>query len=553
MSFTLKQKIERRFNDLKNDASDFLESWQILSEWIQPNRGSFDDADPEKGTLLDNQDNINNNPRLANRTFAAGMYSGMTNPSRNWFRLEIEDEEEENSHAVKVWLEALEKKTRTIFAQSNIYQSFYSMYEEISMFGSTAALMEEDFEKVVRLRTFTAGEYFLGNDNNGKVNTFAREFAMSISNIVDEFGIDNVSPGVKSQYNNKNLDSTVIVRHLITPRKYIANDNKSNLNMPFASYYWEKGGEETKLLKESGYKQFPILAPQWGRTKTSDIYGKGSPGWDSIADIKQMQTMEKDKLYNLALISDPPVTIDSDIEGIDLQPGGITRVNSITSTNTGINPVFSIQADMEKIEFSIRVVADRINKTFYSDLFLMFSQSNDPKMTATEVITRDSEKMLALAPVLDSINNELISPLIEYTVAKIIENGLIEEPPEELQGREIKIDYISMIAQAQKMVGTNSIEQLVAFIGNLSAVDPTVLDNIDFDETTKIYSTKLGVSPKMLRSKGDIAALREARATQMANQQMQENALASIDGAKVLSQTKIQDNTALTELTGATQ
>ena len=543
--------LNKKFNSMKNEASDWVYSWEDIARWERPSRGKFEGDVVNDGEEPNYQEIINNKIQLLVRTYASGMLSGMTNPSRKWFRLLVEDETLQNDHDVKIWLEKAEELIAKIFSKSNVYGALYSMYEEVGLFATGCAFIESDFETVIRLRNFTIGEYYLGNDYTGRVNSFAREFSMTVSQIVDEFGINNVSIGTKISYENKDFDKNVVVRHCIYPRNQFDDSKKDNLNMPYVSYYWEKGAaKEDEFLSEGGYKIFPVIAPRWNLVATSDIYGKDSPGWECLGDAKTIQVMEKDKLINQALIARPPMLIDSDIEDWDLNPNGITRADLMTGNN-GVRPIEIVQADLGKIDASIKEIEDRMGDIWYANLFMMFASSDDPKMTATEVIKRDAEKMLVLAPALERINNEAISPLIDIVFDKILEEGLLENAPESLQGQNINIDYISTIAQAQKMVGIGSIQQLLAIVGNLTAVDPSVIDNIDLDAITKETADKLGIPEKLLRSKEAVQQIRDARAEEIARQEAAQQAQEMVQGAKVLSDTEIRPNTALTDLVGS--
>jgi len=540
---------EKRLNDINNATSQYLETWKELRNWISPSSGNFKGDTNNNGAEVENKDNINSIPRLAARDFSTMMYSYMTNPTNNWFKTETEDKEIYENHTVKIWLEELENKIKSIFAQSNIYQSLKTMYRDIAVFAVSCALIEKDFEDVIRLRKFSIGEFYLGNDNKGRVNTYGRDFSMTVSQIVDEFGIENVSTSTKSMYNTKQMDSFIEICHLICPRKYIDDSKKDSLNMPVASYYWEKGNKENQFLSESGYETFPVVCPRWEVEKTSDTYGKNSPGWDTLSDVRELQTMEKNGLINLARIAQPAYQISSDVAAWDLRPNGVTIIDPVSGA-VGVKPIDVVQVDMQKLDYSANVVAQRIQRAFFNDLILMFSQTGDPRMTATEVSIRNNEKLLALSPVLENINNNLLSPLLTETIKIILEAELISEPPEELRGNLLKIDYISTIAQAQKRIGTNSIEQVSSFMGNLVAVFPDITDNYNSDEAYRDYVQKIGISPKITRSREAVAARREQKALQTQQAQQQKQAADIVQGAKVLSETEIRPNTALTALTG---
>lgn len=106
-----------------------------------------------------------------------------------------------------------------------------------------------------------------------------------------------------------------------------------------------------------------------------------------------------------------------------------------------------LDAKMSKIEY-------RISRAFYEDLFLMIQNMKDrSQITAREIDERHEEKLLALGPVLERLNSDLLDQLIEITFAIMVKQNLIPPAPEELQGVPLKIEYVSVMAQAQKMIG----------------------------------------------------------------------------------------------------
>jgi hypothetical protein len=76
------------------------------------------------------------------------------------------------------------------------------------------------------------------------------------------------------------------------------------------------------------------------------------------------------------------------------------------------------------------------------------------------------------------------------------------------------------------------------------------LDNIDLDMVVNDYADKVGVSPKYLRDKEQVEAIRQQRAQAMQQQQQMEQAGAMVQGARDLSQINTGENNALTALLG---
>jgi len=186
----------------------------------------------------------------------------------------------------------------------------------------------------------------------------------------------------------------------------------------------------------------------------------------------------------------------------------------------------------------IAEVQGRIRSVFFNDLFLMISQL-DTVRTATEIDARREEKLIQLGPVLERFENEGLDPAISRAYAIMDRARLFPPPPASLHGRQVKVEYVSVLAQQQRAASTASIERFSAQIGAWAAARPDVLDNVDFDEMAEEYGDLLGVSPRIIVASAKVAALRAQRAKGQAAQQAMQQTLAGVQGAQVLSKTEI--------------
>ena len=132
-------------------------------------------------------------------------------------------------------------------------------------------------------------------------------------------------------------------------------------------------------------------------------------------------------------------------------------------------------------------------------------------MTAAEVAERHQEKLLVLGPVLERLKNELLDPLIDRAFNLLVRQGLLPEPPQSIQGLEMKVEYVSMIAQAQKAAGLAALVQGLNYAASLASARPDVLDRIDYDRALEEGLNTLGVAPALLRSAQETEQLRTQR------------------------------------------
>ena len=506
-----RQRMLARKGALWNERSSWITHWREISEYQQPRAGRFVVTERNKGDKHTNSI-LDNTAAFSARTLAAGMMSGMTSPARPWFRLEIPDKALMENGAVKAWLHDTAVLLRAIFAGSNTYRSLHTLYEELGLFGTAATIVLPDFDSVIHHYPLTVGEYALGTDYKGVVNTLCREFQMQVGQMIEQFGTDNVSDTVRNLYQRHQVDQWVDVIHMIEPRKDRDFNKRDSVNMRFASCYIEPGKDNTdRFLSESGFDQFPALTPRWVVTG-NDIYGT-SPGMECLGDVKQLQHQQLRKGQAIDYQVNPPLQVPTKYKEAAKArlPGGVFYVDSM-GQNAGIKSAFDVNLNLQHLLGDIQDVRDRIRSSYYADLFMMLANDTRSGITAYEVAERHEEKLLMLGPVLERLQNELLSPLIDTAFAYANKAGILSTPPQELEGMELKVEFISVLAQAQRAVAAQGVDRLLGTVGNLAQFKPEVLDKIDFDQVVDDYSDMYGVNPKIVIPDDKVAEIRAQRA-----------------------------------------
>ncbi|MDD4915722.1 MAG: portal protein [Methylococcales bacterium] len=537
------QRLDRRWQALRLERSSWWEHWMEISRYLLPRNGRYFVCDRDKGYKR-NHAIYDNTGSKALRVLAAGMMSGMTSPSRPWFRLLVADRALLRRQPVRQWLGEVTEIMEDVLARSNAYRVLHGMYEELGAFGTAAALIAEDYRYTVHLFPFTIGEYAIATDWQGRVVTLYREFEKTVGEVVAAFGLASCSPHVRSAFQRGDLDGWITLRHSIEPRTDRQPGRLDAGNMPWQSCYWEAGRGDGRLLRKSGFRSFPCLAPRW-TTQGGDIYGN-SPGMEALGDIKQLQQQQLRKSQAIDYQTHPPLQAPTTMKNREMQifPGGISYYDAALPT-PGIRSAFEVQLDLRALLEDVQDVRGRINGAFYSDLFLMISQQPaNGAMTATEVAQRYEEKMLVLGQVVERLNNELLDPLVTTVFERLLSAGLLPAPPSALHGQELHIEYTSMLAQAQKSVTVSGIDRFVHGMGQIALLKPDVLDKFDADRWADVYSDKLGVEPELIVSGRQLALLRGQRQAQA---QLAARQAAMQQGSEVLKnmgQTPTQPGTA---------
>lgn len=512
MEKSVREQCAKRWEALKSERSSWMDHWEQISRVLLPRAGRFLVTDNNRGDKRHNKI-LDNTGTRALRTLSGGMMAGMTSPARPWFRLTTRDARLDETYEVKQWTSRVTALMQMIFNRSNVYRALQSAYEELGAFGTTATIMLDDFDSVIHCMPLTIGEFAIATGSRSQINTLYREFRMTVAALVEEFGYENVCRSTQQLYDKGRVDDWVTVINAIEPRKLRDPHRKNALNMPYRSVYFEANGRRDSLLRESGYRHFPVLAARWSVTG-GDIYGT-SPGMEALGDLRQLQQEQLYKGKAIAYQADPPVIVPADLRNQEdnLVPGGVVYLDT-PSQAQGVRSSYEVPLQLQYLLADIQDVRDRVDQAFYKDIFMMIAGSQNDRMTATEVAERHEEKMLMLGPVLERLNAELLDPLITMTFDRMVLSDLLPPIPDALQGVELNVDFVSILAQAQRAISTNAIDRFTQNLGQLVAIKPELVDKFDADYWADYYADALGIDPQLIVPNSRVAVIRQSRAQQ---------------------------------------
>ena len=511
----------RRHDALKSERSTWLPHWYEIADHMAPRRSRRSYFDRNRG-VKKNEKIINSTALIALRTLASGMHSGLTSPARPWYRLTTPDPQLAEIPAVRYWLHEVEERMRLVHARSNIYNILPQAYADLGAFGTTALWIDEDPVEVIRGYVFPVGSYSLGVGANQKVDSLYREVSMPLSGVVDVFGYEHCSPKIQDAYEKGHLDQWVLLCQACEPNRM--HNPASALSKAWANAWFEQDAESgaTDFLRMSGYDTFPMLAPRWAVTG-EDIYGY-SPGMDALGDVRALQQLERRKLATADKIVNPPFVAPAALRNqrVSLMAGDVSYLDSATPQGARFEPALTMPYQAMTVEeASIATHEYRVKEAFFATLWMLISSDDRATpATAEEIRAKQDEKMLMLGPVLERLHDEMLDPLIDRTFDIMLSRKLVPPIPRELVEAaargddQLRVEYISVLAQAQKLVGTAAIDRQVAFVANLAGIRPDAVDVLNTDKLARVYQQMLGTDPEILFTEEEVAQKRAARAQQ---------------------------------------
>lgn len=556
MPLSMRDRLNRRKAAMWRERASWDGHVRDVFDMTRPRRTRFSTSQTNKGDRR-NYQIIDNTGVRAATVLVAGLVNGMSSPAQEWFRYEPQDIGLMEYGPVKQWVGLLQRLVRRIFDASNVYEALPAIYEELILSTVGAGIVEDDFEDVIRLQTFTWGEYALAVNARRAVDALYRETRMSVLQGVQSFGLSRVSETVRGLYDRSCYDDTFEVCHAIEPNNEREAGKGDARNMPFRSIYWEpacSSPDQNKFLRRSGYRQNPIIAPRWD-VVGNDVYGSTCPGMDALGDMRQLQIQQKRKGEGIDKQVRPPTQGPASLADrfVSQLPGAHTTV-----TNTGeggIKSLFDMKPDLRGMIEDIEDTRQRVRDAFYVNHILSISmiEGVQPR-NQWEISERKGEGLMVLGPVVQRISNECLSPLHERTINRIYEiclplwqlgePAMLPPPPPELQGMPLRVQYTSPLHQVQKQAGVASIERLIGLVGNpqLAEVFPGMRRKINDEQVIDVLADKMGVDQSVIRSDDEVEAMAEAEAKQQQMQQLAAMAKPAADAAqaaKTLGETHV--------------
>lgn len=521
-----KRKILQRIRQLEEDRRTWEKKWKTIRDYQLPFVGSFDDTADITNPGRRRDLHIAQGVAWASaQIFAAGIMSGLTPPSRQWFKFQFNNAELNSDVAAGRVLDERQEIMQNILSQSNFYNAIHSSYFELP-FGQAPLAVFPDTERGVRFQAQSVGTYYIDVDGSGRVNTFARKYPMKLAQIIDAFGLDALPYQERQRIKAGDVPDNKVryVYWLVCPNRNAVPGKPGNLNMPFVSLYWMAGSNEEEWLYVGGCEEFPVPTGRY-MTNANNAYGYG-PGWYAMGDAKMLQVMKKDYLTAVELAVKPPLTATADVlaEGVNLIPGGVTKM---AGPQSKVEPLFNVALDMQHLSEEIIRTEDAIKRSYSADLFLMLDSITTGQMTAREIVERQQEKLQQLGPVVERLQEEYLTPILERTYNILDRGGIFPPIPDDvaevLANEDVKIEYVSPLAQAQKMTGLVNIEQSIGFVMQMAQVWPEAIKAVDPLGTVRKYMDLLGAPAKMQHTEEEVQQMirQEQKAMQQAQQEQQ--------------------------------
>jgi hypothetical protein len=497
-----------RMSALKSERSNFETYWQSIAELTSPMRADFTtQRAPGQTNRMDKV--YDGTAGMASENLGAGLWSLVTNAGNKWFALRHVDDDLNEVWEVKNWLEMVTTILLDGFAASGnrFYARAVDLYADLVTFGTAVFFTDWDMKNgSLWCSTRHLAECYIAENERESIDTLFRDFkrtARQLEQMSKEPGGADLPQSVKNAL-KQNQDQQFPIIHATFPNEDYRPGRLGAKGKPFASLYIDQ--ESRQVIKEGGYEEFPYQSPRWS-TRSRSVYGD-SPAMIALPDTRMLNAMEKTNIMAAQKAASPPILAPSEdaLRGIRTAPDAIIY-GAVTEDGKALVQPFNSGANVQLAFELSEQKRQSIREAFYWSLLIMVQQ---PNMTATEFMGRQEEKMRLMGPYLGRTQSEFLDPLIERSFWLHSRARRLPPMPDILlQNPQIKVEYVSPLARAQKASEAAGVMRATEWALSVAPVVPSVVDVYDWDEMARIVSDANGAPAKTLKDPRAVAQKRE--------------------------------------------
>jgi hypothetical protein len=536
------KKLGTEMARLENERKAFEGTWREAQELVSSVTLAFDIHEGGSVEGFNTPKRITNRPAQYQETLIAGLCGYGVSPNITWMKLGLSDDKSSKGYGVKDWLEDVERAEYEEFDNSNFYTEQKIAIEQASTFGFGIMLVDEDkVNGSVVYRHIDVPEVYLDTNEHGEYETVFRKFFMTVENLVSRFSLNKMHESIRDRWHAENSDAEksreIEVVHAVFRRKNRKGVSERNTEMPFASFYVDRGNNH--VIEEGGYQTFPYSIFAWDR-----VGGKKypiSPAIKAVNDVKLLNKTEDTRLTLAQMAAKTPVALPdsmknaSEIFGKDkyIRPGAIfyyDKHGANEQVPAGINLGNNYPITLE----ITNQMANNIKDWFYVDFFLMLQQQNINGMTATAVHALEAEKATVMTNMITNLKKALQTS-VQRTYDIMAKQGRLPDLPTALlrpsgeKGNKMRFTFSSVLSQIQqRLVSYNGTQQFLPVaqaVANLGQAYPPAaesLDRFDFDILLQNEARASHVPETAIREDEDVEAIRSQRARALAARQQAE-------------------------------
>lgn len=523
------KRILRRFETAKSRRSSWEDHWQDLADIMRPVRADFTVSSTTGARRTDLI--YDSTPLLAARGLASATEDLLMPKADRWFNIRTDDPALNEEHEVKEWLERAEERMwETLYSPgARFSKAFAEAYLDLVVFGTAAVFIGEDKNRQgLSFRALHLKNFFILLNDEGAVDTMFLLDKLTARQAVQRYGAENLGEKTKEALRREKADDEKFdFVQAVFPREDRNRGSRLARDLPFASIDIDLSSEHE--IRQGGYHEFPFAVMRWD-TAAGEDYGR-SPGMLALPDALTLNQMGKTILQAGHRAADPTIFVPAD-SVVSLKhrvPGGVSYFDAEALREAGMSQPFFEMGSKGNFPLTLDMqekTREMVRAVFFKNVLDL---PPSDRMTATEVIERKREVLRTVGPVFGRLQSDGPAPTVERSFGLMARAGAFDAPPDILAGREARFEFQSPVEKVRQSIDATAAQHAIELLAPFAGFDPTVLDYFDTDDIGRELPTGVSMPARWLRSREDVAALREARQAKQQAQEVLEQGLATAE------------------------
>ena len=523
----LAQDLEEQRSSLKSLRQPFETEWENISDYMLQRPIRFSGSTTLSAKDLRPPENIVvSTARDAVQIFAAGMLSGVSSPSSEWFRFVAKREDQYDTinedKDVAMFCEYLTGLLQYIFVTRNYYGQQVQGYQYLGTIGHQCLFITADKKTGNFIfRCIPIEEVCFAEDASGFVNVVFRDINFTGAQILQTFGEENLSKSLQDQLKSVSSKTQIFPLVHAVIQKEAGYENLMGSNkLPFASYFYEP--DSGHLIEESGYNTIPYIVTRASTTYKTPY--SSSFGLTCLSDCRMLNEMLRIRLQAAQLGIAPPLIAPDNkrLKDFSYSPWAINAYNKLDGYEAGDFMPLNIGSDPRLVQQAVEETVMSIRAAFNVDMFLMIQQRTIGRGTPTaqEVAGLQQEKAFILGPLLNNLQHENFNRTFQRCYDLMQQLGQVPEAPRKLMEQGITLEYLSPLMMSQRQQKAASVVTSVAEILSVAGqMNQESIDNVNLDVFVRDTLQLRGVPATYVRPSSEVEQIRQQRIEAMQQQQ----------------------------------
>ena len=512
-------RLQDRYEELKRIRMGIESMLCDVQKFVRPNGTSFSQGSSVGfgGAQEDGSKLLYDHTAVwANQMFANGLSSYLIPKADRWAYFkplgipsaELTDEQ-------LFYLETVSDLVYHYYAlpETQFYQAGHENFHDQGSYG-TAVTYVRKTDTGVNFRSCPLSDCFFDIDQNGDVDTMFYRRKMRAKQVVQMF--PHASNMDDFDFKNSNKEYEIIFA--VEPNRDIRarKGGKIGNERPYRTTYWAP--QLKQLLQVGALDYFPFLVPRWS-VISGEVWGR-SPAMTCLSNIRMINKMKKELIKSAEIANAPPLTAEEDSILLPMRYGTRQMIWR-TMGSEAPQPIVSGSQPQLTLEM-MKSEQEAITRAFFVDQIIR--EQKKERQSVMEVQDERGQMLQQLGPQLSRQESEFITPAIEITFDILQKKKRLPPAPASMEGMDLELVYTSPAAYAQYSSKISDISGFLQDMTPLFQTDPSLMEGIDSQELMDAYSRYRNVPRRIIKSKQDMAAVKEQRAETEQQQQMMNQA-----------------------------